>query len=213
MKILNGKRTTLVPISEEDIEYFHFLLKHEGMMLGETYFKDFDSFFAFAASQILKGRWMVWTAWTKDGKGARKFGFVILNNLTDFKLNVAGLTDKSVMKGILKLLKRSDKYTYAEDSFRTILDYAFDELGMHKVSANCLAKNTAAKKLMEKVGFEKEGKVKDEVKIDGKFYDLLLFSKLNSKEKEQDNEHIRGRRGSNSTADASGAGRVFAEVV
>lgn len=213
MKILNGKRTTLVPIGEEDIDYFHFLLKHEGMMLGETFFKDFDSFFAYAAQLILSGRWLVWTAWTKDGKGARKFGFVLVTDISPNSVNIAGLSDKSVMKGLLKLLKRPEKYTYAEDALRTCLDYLFDELNIHRVSANCLTKNIAVKKLLEKCGFEKEGKFKDAVKVDGGFYDMLFFAKLNSNTKEIQNVDIRRREERSITSDERGASSLHATVV
>ena len=36
--------------------------------MGQVYFKDFESYFAYVAREILNGQILLWTGWTKDGK-------------------------------------------------------------------------------------------------------------------------------------------------
>lgn len=45
---------------------------------------------------------------------------------------------------------------YATDIARALLDLAFTELGLHRVTAGCFADNTASWRVMEKVGMRRE---------------------------------------------------------
>lgn len=158
MKILYGKRTTLFPFDESDVPYFHSLLKHEGYLMGQKYFNSFEAFFAFAVKNILERRWMVFTLMTKPGAGfakPEKFGFVIIDMTDPAAVQVHGLTDKKIMKGILKILRRPEKLTYAEDALRTALSYCFDDLKLIRVFAEVYESNMPCKKLLEKCGFLK----------------------------------------------------------
>src|SRR3990167_8253571 len=152
-KIIQGKKVTLFPFQESDVDYFHFLLKHEGYLMGQVYFKDFDSYFAYITSQILGGRVMIWTVWTKDGKASEKIGFIALSDFTPWSVEIHGFSDKKIMKGLVKLLERSDKYTYAEDALRTMIKFCFEDIKIHRIESECFKSNLPAKKLLEKSGF------------------------------------------------------------
>lgn len=183
-KILYGRRVTLFPFQESDVDYFHFLLKHEGYLMGQVYFKDFESYFAYIAREILEKRIVLWTAWTKNGKASEKFGFIALSNFTPWSVEVHGFSDKKIMKGILKLLERPDKYTYAEDALRTILYYCFEDLKMHRVESECFKSNPAVKKLLEKVGFKREGLKMESVMFNENWESIFYYGLINEKEKE-----------------------------
>jgi len=175
MKILHGKKTTLFPIAEQDIEYLHFLLKHEGRMMGQVYFKDFDSWFAYIAGQILEKQMLIWTCWTKEGKASKKFGFVSLSDFTPHSVQVHGFTDKQMTKGIVKILKNPEKYTFAEDALNTIIHHVFEDLRIHRIGSECLYSNLPCKKLLERVGFMREGRVRHAVCIDKQYEDVVLY--------------------------------------
>lgn len=68
------------------------------------------------------------------------------------------------------------------ESLCLIKDYAFHELGLHKLSARVLAYNEASIRLHEKSGYRKEAYLKDELFIDGKYEDLLLFGAISADE-------------------------------
>ncbi len=62
----------------------------------------------------------------------------------------------------------------------TILDFAFDNLMLHRVEAACVPNNHASKRVLEKAGFRHEGTAKAYLKINGVWADHLLFAILES---------------------------------
>lgn len=73
--------------------------------------------------------------------------------------------------------RRSGIGTEAES---LILEYCFDKLELHKVTARVLSYNEASLRLHEKAGYKKEAYLKDELYIDGKYVDLVLYGIVNS---------------------------------
>ena len=61
---------------------------------------------------------------------------------------------------------------YATEACSAMLAFAFNELGLCRVSGRCMAKNGASRKVMEKLGFLYEGTGKRELLKDGVFYDV-----------------------------------------
>ncbi|MGV9009062.1 GNAT family N-acetyltransferase [Brevundimonas sp.] len=62
---------------------------------------------------------------------------------------------------------------------RATLDYAFDELRLHRVEAACVPHNHASRRALEKSGFALEGRAKAYLKINGDWADHLLFGVVN----------------------------------
>jgi Acetyltransferases, including N-acetylases of ribosomal proteins len=60
-----------------------------------------------------------------------------------------------------------------------LLQYAFEELGLHKVYLNVLKENVRAQKMYEKCGFVYEGSAVDAVKINGRYRTLMWYGILN----------------------------------
>jgi RimJ/RimL family protein N-acetyltransferase len=67
---------------------------------------------------------------------------------------------------------------YGTEAAALMLDYAFNTLNLHKVFLRFVSTNNAAEKSYLKAGFVREAYLKDEVKIDGEFVDIILMSKL-----------------------------------
>lgn len=64
----------------------------------------------------------------------------------------------------------------ASEATRTILDYGFNVLGLHLISANCYPHNTRSRLLLERNGFIYEGILHEaEMTYDGHVYDHLCF--------------------------------------
>ncbi|PLX36380.1 MAG: 30S ribosomal protein S5 alanine N-acetyltransferase [Hyphomicrobiales bacterium] len=61
---------------------------------------------------------------------------------------------------------------------RAVLPFAFNTLRLHRVEAACLPHNAASIRLLEKVGFMREGYARRYLRIDGKWQDHLLFARL-----------------------------------
>lgn len=65
-----------------------------------------------------------------------------------------------------------------------MLDYAFDELGLHAVSAWTVEINTAARRVLERRGFRFIGRLRQCHYIEGRPYDRLLFDLLSTEHRE-----------------------------
>jgi ribosomal-protein-alanine N-acetyltransferase len=67
---------------------------------------------------------------------------------------------------------------YMSEALLTVLHFAFDQLGLHRVEAACLEKNEASRRLLQKSGFRPVGYARQYLKIDGRWQDHLLFEIL-----------------------------------
>lgn len=67
---------------------------------------------------------------------------------------------------------------YATDTFKSILNYAFNTLRLNCIYADVLEYNTASQKLLERCGFKKEGMLRQRAYKDGKFVDMISYSIL-----------------------------------
>ena len=56
-----------------------------------------------------------------------------------------------------------------------MIGFAFDSLHLNRVEAACLPNNTASIRLLEKVGFAREGYARRYLCIDGRWQDHLLY--------------------------------------
>ena len=59
------------------------------------------------------------------------------------------------------------------------VSYVFQELNLHRIMANYVPENSRSARVLEKLGFEKEGLAKSYLKIAGRWRDHVLTSKLN----------------------------------
>ena len=67
---------------------------------------------------------------------------------------------------------------YATEAVRAVLDHLFRDRGLHRVSAECDARNEASARLLERLGFRREGHRVSNTWIKGEWTDDLLFGLL-----------------------------------
>jgi RimJ/RimL family protein N-acetyltransferase len=67
---------------------------------------------------------------------------------------------------------------YGSDAMRTIVDYGFRELGLHRIQLIVAPFNPAGIRAYEKAGFVEEGRHRESVLHDGRWYDEVLMSVL-----------------------------------
>jgi UDP-4-amino-4,6-dideoxy-N-acetyl-beta-L-altrosamine N-acetyltransferase len=72
---------------------------------------------------------------------------------------------------------------YGTCAAKLILNYAFCELGLHKVFLRVYEDNVRAIASYQKAGFQQEALLKDDVFVNGKFHNIVLMGIINSKEK------------------------------
>ena len=69
---------------------------------------------------------------------------------------------------------------YGTDAMRVILNYAFNELSLDRVSLNVFAYNSRAIRAYEKAGFKHEGCQREVLHRDGRRWDILYMGILRS---------------------------------
>ncbi len=67
---------------------------------------------------------------------------------------------------------------YGQDALKLLLNYAFNELNLHRVGLTVMDYNEPAIKAYQRVGFVLEGTQRQAVQREGKRYDLLSFGIL-----------------------------------
>ncbi len=65
------------------------------------------------------------------------------------------------------------------EALRLGIAYMFDEMHLHRISANYLPHNTRSAELLRRLGFTVEGTAKDYLRIEGRWQDHVLTSLLN----------------------------------
>jgi RimJ/RimL family protein N-acetyltransferase len=75
---------------------------------------------------------------------------------------------------------------YGTDAMRLLLRYAFQELNLHRVSLGVFGYNGRAQKSYRKAGFVEEGRIRERLRREGVWYDMIIMGMLRSEWKEND---------------------------
>jgi RimJ/RimL family protein N-acetyltransferase len=67
---------------------------------------------------------------------------------------------------------------YALDATRTLIDFGFTTLGLHRISAAIGPDNAASIAIVTRLGFTEEGRLRDHVFTNGAWRDSILYSLL-----------------------------------
>ncbi len=67
---------------------------------------------------------------------------------------------------------------YGHAAMQLALRYAFDELNLHRVQLTVFSYNTAAIRLYERLGFQREGVYREFLERDGQRHDMYLYGLL-----------------------------------
>lgn len=69
---------------------------------------------------------------------------------------------------------------YATEAVDLCLTHAFDDRSLHKVWARVIDGNVASIQLLEKLGFQQEGVLREQEYVEGEFVDVLRYGLLSS---------------------------------
>ncbi len=88
--------------------------------------------------------------------------------------------DRNCMMGIRIGNKFEQGKGFGGDAIKTIIKYVFEVMKLKRVSLRVYSYNENAIKCYLKIGFEKEGLLRNSAKVDGKYVDELLMSIINN---------------------------------
>ena len=69
---------------------------------------------------------------------------------------------------------------YATEAVRAVVQYAFETLAMHRVFSRTDARNLRAQRLLERLGFRREGELRESTWFKGAWATDLLYAQLES---------------------------------
>ena len=67
---------------------------------------------------------------------------------------------------------------YATEAARAMLHFGFTELGLHRIWARCIADNVGSIRVLEKLGMQLEGRLREKEHFKGQWWDRLIFAIL-----------------------------------
>jgi len=74
--------------------------------------------------------------------------------------------------------KKAQGKGYAREALQCYLKWMFDKLRIHRVTLECYSTNRRAIKFYRRIGFQKEGVLREAVCINGKYHDIISFGIL-----------------------------------
>ncbi|MBR2565764.1 MAG: GNAT family N-acetyltransferase [Paenibacillus sp.] len=67
---------------------------------------------------------------------------------------------------------------YVTEACRALLQFGFRELGVHRIYAKCRPENPASVRVMQRIGMQREGVLREHWFYKGRYHDSVLYSIL-----------------------------------
>ena len=118
---------------------------------------------------------------SKKGKERTCYFFAIIEKKSKSYVGSIGftVTEKNSKGGIGALgyfiLKDYWHKGYTTEAVRKVIEVAFDEVGLHKITTGCIYENTYSEKIMIKCGFKKEAHFTKHVFHQGQWKDRVEY--------------------------------------
>lgn len=99
----------------------------------------------------------------------RMVGVAIISSI-DMKNRTANMN--------IKLLKSARGKGIATRVVNLLIQYCFEELNLHCLTANVIERNRGSRKLWEKLGFLQDGVLRERIYKNGKYHNVIAYSLL-----------------------------------
>ncbi|MBE2222030.1 MAG: GNAT family N-acetyltransferase [Anaerolineae bacterium] len=67
---------------------------------------------------------------------------------------------------------------YATEAAQAMVNLGFTQFGLHRITTHCLAENIGSARVLEKVGMQFEGRLRENEFFKGRYWDTLLYATL-----------------------------------
>jgi ribosomal-protein-alanine N-acetyltransferase len=154
-------------------------------------------------------RWIV--AERREWKLGTAHSFLVLAHGSD-GVDGGGVVARIGLRGIVRGAMQTARLGYivdvrhtrkgfATESVKAVLEFAFDRLGLHRVEAAVMPENEPSLRVLEKLGFVREGYARGYLLIAGEWRDHVLLS---TSYEAYCTSHLMDREGAVASADESG---------
>lgn len=122
-------------------------------------------------------------AYDREWQQASGYSFLITRCQDGVLLG--GVTLSNLRRGVAQTAslgywigERFAQQGYMTEALAGMLEFSFEDLGLHRVEAACLPSNEASKALLTRKGFREEGYARQYLRINGQWQDHVLFAIL-----------------------------------
>lgn len=117
----------------------------------------------------------------REAEGTHLYASIVLKSTNEI-IGTAMIFnfDKEANKAEIGYLLHRDHWGkgYGTEIVALMTDFAFQSLHLHKLYAYVVDANIGSARILEKNGYELEGRLKDNYFIEDKYYDALFFGKI-----------------------------------
>lgn len=165
MVFLEGDEASLRTIEEEDIEFLRDGVNHPEVRayIGNRRPQNFEDEQEFFEEQVCGGE----TVDLLISNEGERLGIISLMPQGDEAEKLAEI-------GIWIHPEHQGK-GYGAEASRLLVEYAFNELNYHKLYARVSGDNQASQKVWEKLGFNKEGVLRDHTFMQGEYKNVVYY--------------------------------------
>ncbi|WP_280771933.1 GNAT family N-acetyltransferase [Salipaludibacillus daqingensis] len=172
-KVTIDKKTYIALLEERHAEELYHLIDENRLSLGE---------------------WLHFPAATTKIQDTREFIEKSLNRFASNNGYWAGIWHKGKLAGSIGYLyidlsnnKTEIGYWLGENyqgiglatqASKLLIEHAFNNLQLNKVEINVATENLKSKALPERLGFKKEGEIRDYEKLNGKYFNRIIYGLL-----------------------------------
>jgi ribosomal-protein-alanine N-acetyltransferase len=121
--------------------------------------------------------------YAEDQRGDQSYAFFIFRSIDQVLLG--GLTLANVRRGVAQagslgywIGEPYARRGHMTAAVRALLPFTFGALRLHRVEAACIPSNAASIRLLDKIGFTREGYAREYLCINGIWQDHLLYARL-----------------------------------
>jgi [ribosomal protein S5]-alanine N-acetyltransferase len=173
---LNTQRLLLKPVTTADITVIHRL--HS---MPET--DEYNTLGIPSSVEVTKD---VVNGWLKEE--LQKVGSITLKNTREF-IGLAAMVFKAVRFSSAEVWYKLDVAYWgkglATEAVEVLLQYAFNDLQLHRVEAGCAVDNIGSARVLEKSGMQREGRKRKVLPIRGHWSDNFMYAILEEDYRQQ----------------------------
>lgn len=170
---LVGEKTMLLPFAEYDMGNFIRLHRADkDSNMGRFCLKDYsdEQALVYISGLLNNAEVFIWAVYTKEDD-PQFAGFIYLTNVSNYMVSLHGIMDTEFAK------KNYRKKSLAEDAARHLIKHCFEK-GVNRIETDVCQSNKLALELDKRLGFVKEGVLRNVVIKNDGFDNLVILSIL-----------------------------------
>ncbi|MBU8917793.1 GNAT family N-acetyltransferase [Bacillus sp. FJAT-29953] len=178
--MLKSKNIYIRPFTEDDAASLLKLQKENRHFFEKFSYERTDNFYTLEAQQNRIKKYA--KDWQADQ--AYTFGIFTKDDALIGTINLFQVLRGSLQSAFIGyfLDQKHNGKGYTTEAAKIIVDYAFNELNLHRIEAGVMPHNIGSIRVLEKAGFHKEGIAIKNVKINGKWEDHQVLAIINPKD-------------------------------